>query len=1113
MKRDPLFKKIVAGLDGALDPDTFELAVVDLLKPVWPTLVPVKGGSDDGMDGAVGNSEGEPFPFVTTTSKDVIGNLTRNLNSYKDSGGQQQQVLLATSQALTPQRRKNLHTRANELGFTLLQIHDQTDLAQRLYQSPKWCKELLNLEGDPAPLSTIPRSSRPYYDQPLIGREETIHWLKTVKSDSLLVGQPGSGKTFLLQQLALNENYGLFVTSKDRGEIAAAVREYKPRILIVDDAHIEHNLLLDLKQLRKETEADFIILATSWPGEAQAVAEVLSISEQNVHTLELLTRDQVVKIVHEVGIEYPVWLVREIVSQSRGRPGLAVTLTHVCIQGGYKEFITARLLSRTTLEAIKKLVGKDAAEILAAHAVGGDAGLPMSVVAKILGINLVELRSIVTKLAAGGIVFEKRENLAITPSALQHALIRDVFFNGATSLPREILRDLIDNTPSLAETAIALFGARARGAEVPHQLLVELVEKTKLWEDFAHIGDNEVQWLIEHHPEVMVDIAKPALERLPHKALPLLLAEAVGDDRPLNSHPNHPLRQIEDWVKGLLPTGLEVSRRKQILFEALEMWLSSGGDSKVGLQCLTYVFDPTFRTHEADPGAGMSINIRHGSITLDNLIEIWKLWPRTVHLISTLDISHWNPFLSIVHDWLFGRMENQGADEQEFVSTCAKQMVADLAKIAQAHPGVLHHLKRDVAWARVDISIPSNEFFDVLYPIERPRGNWEEREAKQFQQVLNLAKTWSQEPVDSVIDRITWIEKEANSVNLNYPAHLNRLCYDLANNVSDPLLWARKMIEKQVNPNFVIPFLETAVRINDEDSWNTLEACMDSNVYTAVGVLITLSYNAVPQNLVARALERINEVSWIARNLTYNPNVSEQVRKSLLEHNEMQVAVNAVEGETHRYVAGELSDALKNSYEKAFIRFAKSQDDFTVSQAVKNNEDLAYRWLRSIMNEEEYPRFYLYDSALEAAVAALGLEKRQQLIQEVPNRWGFDELVILLVGDDLALYKAMVKNSKLSELHLIPLQGQPNKAWIERAKVALDAGYSPKAIVGATFPIMHSYSGDESKYWQGWIDAYSTLLDNEDVRIREIGKLGVASKTAQRDSALFKEKQEAIHGR
>jgi hypothetical protein len=99
---------------------------------VSPTLVPIHGGLDSGMDGAMADGEGGAYPLVATTAKNVIGNLTRSLDSYLDRGGTRRRLVVATSTALSPKKRWNLEERAREKGFVLLQIHERRDIADAL---------------------------------------------------------------------------------------------------------------------------------------------------------------------------------------------------------------------------------------------------------------------------------------------------------------------------------------------------------------------------------------------------------------------------------------------------------------------------------------------------------------------------------------------------------------------------------------------------------------------------------------------------------------------------------------------------------------------------------------------------------------------------------------------------------------------------------------------------------------------------------------------------------------------------------------------------------------------------------------------------------------------
>jgi hypothetical protein len=79
MIRDPFYRDIERRLGEELDPELFERCAADLLRTVYPTLVPIRGGDDGGMDDAIARKGSLPFPLITTRGKDVIGNLRRNL--------------------------------------------------------------------------------------------------------------------------------------------------------------------------------------------------------------------------------------------------------------------------------------------------------------------------------------------------------------------------------------------------------------------------------------------------------------------------------------------------------------------------------------------------------------------------------------------------------------------------------------------------------------------------------------------------------------------------------------------------------------------------------------------------------------------------------------------------------------------------------------------------------------------------------------------------------------------------------------------------------------------------------------------------------------------------
>ena len=273
---DPHHQAILDGLNQRLDSDAFEACAVAVLRHDWPKLVPVRGGTDDGFDGAVADAWGEPFPLITTTGEKLVSNLSRSLDQAERKGWRPSRALFATSRRITPATRKKLFEAARARGVTLQQAYDQDWFAQRLYREPEWCSRLLGVTGRPAALSLFPVTRRPLLGDDVLGREREMRWLSDQAGDCLVVGEPGSGKTFLLRSLAL-QGHARFLVDDDRTQIANDVRSLRPAAVIVDDAHVDPARIAQLDQIRSEVGAKFRIIATSWPGAAAAVRSALKV--------------------------------------------------------------------------------------------------------------------------------------------------------------------------------------------------------------------------------------------------------------------------------------------------------------------------------------------------------------------------------------------------------------------------------------------------------------------------------------------------------------------------------------------------------------------------------------------------------------------------------------------------------------------------------------------------------------------------------------------------------------------------------------------------------------------------------------------------------------------
>ena len=383
--KDPFHQQILDALGRHLDPQVFEACMTDLLREVFPGLVPVPGGNDAGMDGAVAQVEGEPFPLVCTTGEDVHGNLAASLDSFLKRGLSSRKVIVATSRTLTPSETRSLFELATEKGFTLRQVVERSAVAFLLYRDTVWCKRLLGLTGQPSALSVVPPSRRPLVEIQLRGREEAIEWLRTTSGDRIVVGEPGSGKTYLFQSLIRSGWPALFLVSDDETATANAIREQSPGVVIVDDAHVIPERLVRLRRLREERQAEFDIVAATWPGACDDVREALeSPPESRILKLDLLTRNQILEIFHELEVRPQDDILRDLVTQAANKPGLAVTIALLWKQGDWQKILDGTVLKRTIFTLFKGLTGSETADVLAAFSLGGSRGMSLEAVSGFL---------------------------------------------------------------------------------------------------------------------------------------------------------------------------------------------------------------------------------------------------------------------------------------------------------------------------------------------------------------------------------------------------------------------------------------------------------------------------------------------------------------------------------------------------------------------------------------------------------------------------------------------------------------------------------------------------------------------------------------------------------
>ena len=1167
---DPHHRAILDALNGALDPAVFEACAVDILKHDWPGLVPVAGGGDDGFDGAVADGGGRnPFPLVVTTGKDLTGNLRRNLRRARRNREAVDRALFATSRRVTPSMRRKLEAEARKLDATLLQVYDQDWFAQRLYAEPFWCQRLLHVTGRPRALSPFPVTRRPVLGDRILGRERETRWLQERPGDCLLVGAPGLGKTFLLRALVL-QGQALFKVDDDRGQIADDLRSLKPPAVIIDDAHVNSGRIERFVQLRTEVGSDVRIIATSWPGGAVAVQSALQIPSSEVLDLELIDADTMIEIIKSAGIPGPDELLRIIRQQAAGRPGLAATLSHMCLAGDVRRAASGEGLVDQLVPQLNRMLDvQDATRLLAPFALGGDAGVQLERVADQLRRPLDDVSGCLAQLAAAGIVMERRNRaVSVEPAPMRWVVVRRVFFAGAGSPNITPFLDLVEDQVEALDT---LIGARSRGASVPDlEARLERADSDRLWSEYASLGPAEARYVVARRPGRLLEVARQVLEHAPETAIPLLLDRACKTSglRPEDPLSEDALDVLAKWATRLSPDREDWFYRRATLLHVADRWRCGDGDASTALRAMCIALGPKSEFATTDPGRGRTVSLHFGTLGSRHVEELMGLWSSVLNALRDLDDSDapWHDLLSLASTWVhypFDRLLGIPDEVRKEVKAFAKRIVQDLASISSHHPGLQHQLKATGERAGLNIDVTLDPEFEALHGHLDPD---EEIEMMTSGPPDSVLATWERRTLEDMTRSLARIESEASLADIHYPHWTPYLCARLARRLPDPVVVAETFIDHELAVDLVGPFVLQAAK-TDQPRWPALVLrCLKSRDLRALGINAAVTHNAPPRDLLSTALNEAGDFPQHVDAWCLRGEVPAATLLQMFCSADARVAVAAAIGHWCRHAAphagnearqtcsscgGEVATKavvcslcrcilnveeyrklsfadgaieegrrLYGAWQKAILRAPADEmrisqhDEYWLGKILPKNGRLAENWLVSKFgpNDHDGASWRMEGIAVEI-VSGLDSRQRGRVLASLRSDCRAEKLVKCLVEDDVDLYRQLLETGGLAEYHLAPLAGRPCDAWRKKTLIALQKGYSVDGIARATLPHSYTWSGPVSEMWAGWRQAFETLLNDTDRRIARIGQRGAEITSEREKRELEVERYDAVHGR
>ena len=186
-----------------------------------------------------------------------------------------------------------------------------------------------------------------------------------------------------------------------------------------------------------------------------------------------------------------------------------------------------------------------------------------------------------------------------------------------------------------------------------------------------------------------------------------------------------------------------------------------------------------------------------------------------------------------------------------------------------------------------------------------------------------------------------------------------------------------------------------------------------------------------------------------------------------------RIAVAAAIGHWSAEPEGSINEALAESWRQAFLRSTLDNADrsyfseYLLGEILANDSDLASEWLILALGHRNSCFENLLNLAQEA-VRGMNSRQRRSVLKALPvdSNGSFDDIVQVLVGEDLYLYRELLDSPQLTKYHLTPLATMPDQLWAMKAILALNAGYSVNAVIEATILNRELWGGAKAKCGQ-----------------------------------------------
>jgi hypothetical protein len=714
--------------------------------------------------------------------------------------------------------------------------------------------------------------------------------------------------------------------------------------------------------------------------------------------------------------------------------------------------------------------------------------MQINTVASILGYPAGEIRESMAQLAFGGVVQNVGSDaFCVVPTPLRCVLVKDYFFDRPVPLP---LDAFLERAGSLEAVFSTLLGAKSRGAAVPQYILVDMFDKSHgsdVWEEFVWSDQSHAEIVIKRFPSRISTLERCLLAQAPDHMIPKLLEQAIGDDRPLHSTPNHSLRLLEDWVESAPQASGESIIRRRKVWNQVKICISENPSDTEYLKALKVVLSPHFEDNYLKPGTPSSFVIRSGSVVPEELQEIGKLWPEIAAALRLIDIEDWAPIFEAIDQWVYWKHPSVQISENhrsERLDT-AQQMLKDLIQLCESRPGAQMEVLERATALGLSIEAQVDEVFTTLFPYDDDDGDWQERGLRQLKAVNELATIWAKQHPSKWSERMTECVKEAKSSGHVYPDYTGHLCKLIAADTKDVLQCLDALTTSGCDSYHLMPFAQKAA--NDRVSgWeDRFHVFLEREKWRDVAVQVLLPLPDIQDALVTETIRSAKSYPKVVQMQVRGGKIADERVLSLFAIGDSDLSEALAIGIWQMEPAGNISQSYISEWRAAVV--AHVHQDYYLKQMVDSDPQLAFSWLcdRAVNRRHGY-----FGDAYTIAVNKLSEKQRIEVIDAVvPPAYHAAEVLKTVVGDSSVLFEHLLSKSLSVSALLSPLSGTPDPKWCELAKCALSAGHTPEDLVHVAFSDSPASVGSIASQFETQLQVWESL-SSDDGRVMTVITLG-----------------------